>query len=90
MAVLDTVGLFFFLPNLMSETFFIYIFLITGEIEHLFIGFTGYLHFKFCDLFVLIGYFSQGFFFFFQYSTIGVFVFFLVHLLSFLAILPFW
>ena len=89
MAVLDTVGLFFFLPNLMSETFFIYIFLITGEIEHLFIGFTGYLHFKFCDLFVLIGYFSQGFFFF-QYSTIGVFVFFLVHLLSFLAILPFW
>ena len=63
MAVLDTVGLFFFLPNLMSETFFIYIFLITGEIEHLFIGFTGYLHFKFCDLFVLVGYFSQGFFF---------------------------
>lgn len=55
----------FFFPAHSNEwNVFIYIFLITGEIEHLFIGFTGYLHFTFCDLFVLFGYFSQGGFFF--------------------------
>lgn len=60
MSRLGTVGLKFF-ANLMHETFFISIFLIADKVEHLFILFTGYLYFNFCE-FVLTRLFLTGIF----------------------------